>query len=339
MSARRFRTTVTGSYPRPQQPGDTLKKPTLTREQADEIIRWAVQDQVAAGLDIVTDGEGRRENMYYFIQKRLDGISFDEMQYRKYGPLGFGIEIAKVTGRIENSRVDLVHDWRVAREAAPPRVEVKLTCTGPHMLAKFSNNARTDLYPTDRLLAEAYARVLNHELKECVRAGCEFIQFDEPAWTAFPEESVWAAEVLNQASAGLGVKIGLHVCCGNAYRKRAYTTRYQDLADAFRMAHIHQACLEHCTLSYDMMTLWDIWDFSGELAVGVIDQRSDAIETIDEIARRTQPALVHFPPERLLLTSECGFQHVPLDITRGKLRALVAGANYLRQSHPAHISV
>src|SRR5260370_12444145 len=90
-----------------------------------------------------------------------------------------------------------------------------------------------DLYPTVRALAEAYAKILNDELKECVRAGCEFIQFDEPAWTAFPEEAVWAAEVMNQASAGLGVKIGLHVCCGNAYRKRAYTTRYQDLADAF----------------------------------------------------------------------------------------------------------
>ena len=144
---------------------------------------------------------------------------------------------------------------------------------------------------------------------------------------------------MNQASAGLGVKIGLHVCCGNAYRKRAYTTRYQDLADAFRTAHIHQACLEHCTLSYDMMTLWDMWDFSGEFAVGVIDQRSDGIESIDEIARRAQPALEHFPPERLLLTSECGFQHVPLDITRGKLRALVAGADHLRQSHPAYVSV
>jgi methionine synthase II (cobalamin-independent) len=88
MRTKLFRTTVTGSYPRPQQPGDTLKKPTLTREQADEIIRWAVTEQVAAGLTVVTDGEGRRENMYYFFQKRLDGVTFDEMEYRKYGPLG-----------------------------------------------------------------------------------------------------------------------------------------------------------------------------------------------------------------------------------------------------------
>ena len=115
-----------------------MKKPTLTREQADEIIRWAVADQVAAGLDVVTDGEGRRENMYYFFQKRLDGVSFDDMEYREYGPLGFGIEIAKVVGCVENPRVDLAHDWKVARDAAPTHVEVKLTCTGPHMLAKFS---------------------------------------------------------------------------------------------------------------------------------------------------------------------------------------------------------
>lgn len=166
---------------------------------------------------------------------------------------------------------------------------------GPHMLAKFSNNGRPDLYPTDRALSEAYAKMLNQELKACVRAGCEFIQFDEPAWTAFPEEAVWAAEVMNQASAGLVVKIGLHVCCGNAYRKRAYTTRYQDLADAFRTAKIDQACLEHCTLNYDMMSLWEMWDFKGEFAVGVIDQRSDAVESLDEIARRTRPALEPFP--------------------------------------------
>ena len=99
--SRAFRTTVTGSYPRPVQPADTLKKPTLSRQEADEIIRWAVRDQVDAGLDIVTDGEGRRENMYYFFQQRMDGLSFEEMEYRTYGTAGFGIEIAAVVDRFE----------------------------------------------------------------------------------------------------------------------------------------------------------------------------------------------------------------------------------------------
>src|ERR1043166_8766707 len=98
MGQKLFRTTVTGSYPRPQQPGNTLKKPTLSRDEADDIIRWAVKDQVEAGLDIVTDGEGRRENMYYFFQKRLDGLSFEERVYRAYGSAGVGVGIASVAG-------------------------------------------------------------------------------------------------------------------------------------------------------------------------------------------------------------------------------------------------
>src|SRR2546427_2202040 len=99
MANKPFRTTVTGSFPRPQPPGDTLRKPVLSRDEADAVIRWAVGEQAGAGLDVVTDGEGRRENMYYFFQKRLDGVSFEEMEHRKYGPLGFGIEIAKVVGK------------------------------------------------------------------------------------------------------------------------------------------------------------------------------------------------------------------------------------------------
>jgi 5-methyltetrahydropteroyltriglutamate--homocysteine methyltransferase len=165
-----FRTTVTGSYPRAVQPPDTLKKPTLSRQEADEIIRWAARDQVDAGLDVITDGEIRRENMYYFFQKRMKGLSFDQMEYRSYGTAGFGIEIAAVVDRIGDPRCELARDWKIAREVAPSHVEAKITCTGPHMLAKFSNNQRPDLYPTDRDLAFAYAEVLNQELREVVRA-------------------------------------------------------------------------------------------------------------------------------------------------------------------------
>ena len=327
---RRFRTTVTGSYPRPLQPADTLRKPALSREQADEVIRWAVRDQVDLGLDTVTDGEGRRENMYYFVQKRVEGLSFEQMQYRSYGSAGFGIEIPAVIGKIRHPHIGLAHDWRTARNAAPPRIEVKLTIIGPHMLAKFSNNRRPDLYPSDRDLAFAWAEILNYELREAVRAGCELIQFDEPAWTAFPEDRAWAAEALNRASEGLGVKIGLHVCGGNAHRKRVYFTRYNDLAAAFAAAMIDQVSLEYCTLGYNMLALWEGWKFRGEFAVGVVDQRSDTIESPETIAERTEPVLKYFEPERLLLTSECGFQHVPLEITRSKLRTLVAGARLLR---------
>jgi 5-methyltetrahydropteroyltriglutamate--homocysteine methyltransferase len=92
---------------------------------------------------------------------------------------------------------------------------------------------------------------------------------------------------------------------------------------------IDEVSLEHCTLSYDMMQLWSLWDFKGDFAVGVIDQRSDEIETLDVVRRRIEPALKHFPRERLVLTSECGFGHVPLEITRKKLAALVRASREL----------
>src|SRR5947209_9949438 len=86
----------------------------------------------------------------------------------------------------------------------------------------------------------------------------------------------------------------------------------------FAKLHINEVLLEHCTLGYDLMDLWKLWNFDGDLALGVIDQRSDTIESEEVIRKRVQPALAYFPPERLLLTSECGFVHVPLDITRAK---------------------
>jgi 5-methyltetrahydropteroyltriglutamate--homocysteine methyltransferase len=101
---------------------------------------------------------------------------------------------------------------------------------------------------------------------------------------------------------------------------------------AFRAAKIDEVCLEHCTLGYDLMELWTRWPFQGDLALGVIDQRSDAIETREIIRERLQPALAHFSPDRLLLTSECGFGHVPLEITRKKLRVLTETCRELRKS-------
>ena len=94
--------------------------------------------------------------------------------------------------------------------------------------------------------------------------------------------------------------------------------------------HIDEVLLEHCTLSYDLMNLWKDWDFRGDLGLGVIDQRSDVIETVDVVRKRVEPALKHFPRERLILTSECGFGHVPLDITRQKLRVLAETCRELR---------
>jgi 5-methyltetrahydropteroyltriglutamate--homocysteine methyltransferase len=326
-----FRSTVVGSYPRPISVADTLKKPAVGQSEVDEMIRWAVGEQAGLGLETITDGEGYRENMYYFYQKRLDGLSMENMQFRAFGETGFGIECPRITGEIKNPRFNLAHNWKLARETAPPHVAVKQTVTGPHMLSRYTINDRPDLYPNDRSLCRAYASVLADELREVIAAGCEHIQFDEPAWTESPEQAEWAAEILNELIDSLGtVRIGLHVCGGNPRRKRVFFTRYTDIVPAFRKAHVHEVLLEHCTLSYNLMDLWRIWDFKGDVGLGVIDQRSDEIETPEVVRERLRPALEFFSPGRLLLTSECGFGHVPIAITRSKLSVLTETCRALR---------
>lgn len=326
----RYHNTVVGSYPRPNAVADTLKKPTLNQTEVDDLIRWAAKDQSDLGLDVITDGEGYRENMYYFYHKRVEGVSMDNMVKKSFGTAGFGIECARVVGEIKNPRCNLAHNWKLARSVAPARVRVKQTVTGPHVLARFSVNERPDLYPDEPSLCRAYARILGDELREVIAAGCDFIQFDEPMWTEAPEQSEWAADILNELIDSLpGVRFGLHVCGGNPRRKRVYFTKYTDLVPAFSKVRIDEVSLEHCTLSYDLMALWDKWKFEGDLALGVIDQRSDEIETTDVIRQRVDPARKHFPRERLKLTSECGFGHVPLDVTHAKLKVLVEACKVL----------
>src|SRR6185369_12293344 len=167
----RFRNTVVGSYPRPSKVEDTLKKPTLEQAEVDDLIRWAAKDQADLGLDVITDGEGYRENMYYFYQKRLDGISFENMPKKTFGTAGFGIECARVVGEIKNPRCQLARWWKIARDAAPKATRVKQTVTGPHVLARFSVNERPDLYPDEPALCRAYGKILGEELNAVIDAG------------------------------------------------------------------------------------------------------------------------------------------------------------------------
>src|SRR5215472_14533870 len=103
-SMKPYRATVVGSFPRPTVVADTMKRPTMSQAEIEDMIRWAAREQVALGLETITDGEGYRENMYYFYQKRLDGVSMEDMVMQSFGSAGFAIECARVTGEIRNPR-------------------------------------------------------------------------------------------------------------------------------------------------------------------------------------------------------------------------------------------
>jgi 5-methyltetrahydropteroyltriglutamate--homocysteine methyltransferase len=274
-----------------------MKKVTISDDEALEMIRWAVEDQASLGLDIVGDGEGYRENMYWFYQKRMDGVTMEDMSYKSFGDAGFGIECARLVGELGETRWRLAEKWKVARETAPAGIQVKQTVTGPHMLSRFTVNERPDLYADEIAVARAYVDVLARELGEVVDAGCDYIQFDKPVLTLNPEEVGWAADVLNELIDKLPshVRVGMHICGGNPHRKRVYFGKYTDMAEGLQKLKI------------------------------------DEIETPDVVWERTKPALEYFGPDRLLLSSECGCGHVPLDITRAKMTVLSDACRQFRE--------
>ena len=343
----KFFTTVTGSYPRKDIQKDTLRKSSVSDEEALEMIKWAVKEQSDLGLDIITDGEGYRENMYWFYQLRTDGVDAENKKYKHFstggsmekvdlskthGTKGFGIECAVIKDEIKNLDTKLATKWKIARKNTPQHIQVKQTITGPHMLARFSVNERTDLYPDDQALAMAYADVIIEELKKVCNEGCDYIQFDEPVWTENVNETDWGADVLNYIIEKFpNVKFNLHICGGNAHRKRGFFGRYTDMIASFKKLKINEIHLEHCSLHYPMLDIFKEWDFNGALSAGVVDQRIDTTETFDDIHENTKPILNYFNPDKILLTSECGLGHVPIDIAKAKIVKLVEAANKLRK--------
>jgi 5-methyltetrahydropteroyltriglutamate--homocysteine methyltransferase len=248
--------------------------------------------------------------MYWFYQLRTDGVDAENKKYKHFstggsmekvdlskthGTKGFGIECAVIKDEIKNLDTKLATKWKTARKNTPRHIEVKQTITGPHMLARFSVNERTDLYPDDQALAMAYADVIIEELKKVCNEGCDYIQFDEPVWTENVNETDWGADVLNYIIEKFpNVKFNLHICGGNAHRKRGFFGRYTDMIASFKKLKINEIHLEHCSLHYPMLDIFKEWDFNGALSAGVVDQRIDTTETFDDIHENTKPILNYF---------------------------------------------
>ncbi len=341
-----LKTTTVGSYPRKNKPKDTLRKPSVTNDEAFEMIEWAVNDQCDLGLDYITDGEAYRENMYWFYQLRIDGLNCNEKKYKQFTlggstenvdlskahPLvkekgGFGIECAVVIGEIKNQKWDLASKWKRAQNAAKNKATVKQTITGPHMLSRFSVNESKNLYKDDIALAYAYADCIKSEIDQLQKVGCERIQLDEPVLTEAPNECEWAADIINDiVNTFPNLHFSLHICGGNAHRKRGYFGKYTDMLSGLKKLKVHELHLEYCTLHYNMLDVFDLYNFKGILSFGVIDQRSDQDESIELIHDRIKPVYNKFGSDKILLSSECGFGHVPLEITRKKLSRLVEAA-------------
>jgi 5-methyltetrahydropteroyltriglutamate--homocysteine methyltransferase len=322
-------TTMVGSY---SMPGWLERLKTdyfarrISRSDLDDIhdtaVKAAIKDQEIAGLDIVTDGELRRDNMIDYFIERLPGVHIDRGSKKFY----YDFYDSEVVGKIPMAALGLVQDFKFLLEYTE-RVP-KVCVTGPHSLTKRIRNKH---YPSEAALATDIARVMNMELKELVKAGAKMIQIDEPYYSGFPEDLDWGIGVLNILVDGVDAKIAVHICYGNRYGKPSWEGSYRYLFPRILDAKINQLSLEFARRGGEDLELFREFKVPFELGAGVIDVKTHVAETPDIVAERIRKVIEFVPAERVVILPDCGLFHVPRDIAFAKLRAMVQGAHVVRK--------
>jgi 5-methyltetrahydropteroyltriglutamate--homocysteine methyltransferase len=321
-------TAVVGSY---AMPGWLERLKTeyflrrISRHDLDEIhdtaVKAAIKDQEAAGIDIVTDGELRRDNMIDYFALRLPGVEIDHASKKFY----YDFFDSVIRAKMPMATLGLVEDFRFLRRYTTRAV--KFTVTGPHSLVK---RIRNEHYKTDADFAIDLARTMNLELRELAKAGAGYLQIDEPYYSGFPEDLPWAVQALNVMVEGVDAKLGLHICYGNRYGKPSWEGSYRYLFPTILEARVHQLTLEFARRGGEDLDLYREFEPPFELGLGVIDVKSHAVETPATVAERIRRALEVVPAERLHVNPDCGCLHLPTDVAFQKLCAMVEGTRLVR---------
>ena len=332
-------TTVVGSYPQPdwlidrERLGARLPPRVRARElwrvpepflaeAQDDATRLAVQDMERAGVDVVTDGEMRRESYSNRFATALDGVDLDNPGVA-LDRTGHENPVPRVVGPIRRMRPVEVGDVEFLRGITDRRI--KITVPGPFTMTQ---QAQNDHYDDERSLALAYAEAVNEELRDLQAAGADVVQIDEPYLQARPEPArEYALEAIDRALAGIEGDTVLHTCFGYAHIVKERLTGYPFLRELDDCAATHVS-LEAAQPGLDPDVLRDLP--SKVLVLGVLDLGSPEAETPEVVADRIRSALTVVPPERLVVAPDCGMKYLPRDLAFRKLEAMVAGAQMVR---------
>jgi 5-methyltetrahydropteroyltriglutamate--homocysteine methyltransferase len=332
-------TSVVGSYPQPdwlidrERLGQRLpprvrarelwRVPEELLEQAqDDATRLAVQDMERTGVDIVTDGEMRRESYSNRFATALDGVDIDNPGVA-LDRTGHENPVPRVVGPIRRNRPVEVRDVEFLRSITARRI--KITVPGPFTMTQ---QAQNDHYSDERSLALAYADAVNEELRDLKSAGADVVQIDEPYLQARPEPARdYAVEAINRALDGIDGDKVLHTCFGYAHIVKNRLTGYPFLRELGDCSATHVS-LEAAQPGLDPEVLRDL---SGKtIVLGVLDLGADEVETANVVAERIRRALSVVPPDRLVVAPDCGMKYLPRERAFGKLEAMVAGARLVR---------
>lgn len=344
-----FPVTMVGSWPRPPELLRAQKLRRMGRlsdaefhAQADVAVRDLLRLQEELGVDLVTDGEQRRDNFYSFVAESLEGVqlmtlaeildliedkeSFERM-LRTLDVPAYSLSTPTCVGRIRRRRPMAADEIRFVRRHTDRPVKVPLP--GPYLLtrAMYVEAATGRAYASKEELAEDVVAVLREEIAECVEAGAAFVQLDEPVLTEVvfspgrtrtfmcaslaasgdpTEELEWAVSLLNRVVEGVeGVTVGLHICRGNWSQDESILLRgsYHPLKPWLERLDVDQLVLEYAT-----ERAGDVMPFGGRsLGLGCVNPRHERVETPAEIVAQVERALEHYPADRIYLNPDCGF--------------------------------
>jgi 5-methyltetrahydropteroyltriglutamate--homocysteine methyltransferase len=328
-------TTTIGSFPRPAWLADTNRSRVkfrmegdALREALDDATIITLHEQEELGLDILTDGEQRRESFVYHAPATWDGVDMANMatkdSYR--GRKNYPHIVPRITGKIKRRKAAAVDEVRFAK--AHTQKPVKVDVVGPMTVV---DSTLDEFYKDEAALAMDAAAALNAELLDLQAAGCDVLQIDEPAMTRYHDKVFsYGARALDRCLEGITVPTFVHLCFGYpGGLSLQHNFTYPELLGALMKTRISGFTVEFARSTFDPSVLKGCRDRL--IMFGCVDPGDNPPPTVDTVKRRIAQALEHLDPTRLLLAPDCGLMTISRELAREKLKVMVTAARDLRR--------
>lgn len=336
---RPLRTSVIGSYPFPawlefactqlDRFGDDDR-----RELQDDAVTVAIADQLAAGLDVITDGEQSRLDFNLSFYGYLEGIELESASGRRWGPPAHDQRGRHaIVGELAAPQgLGAVEEYERLVRLAPQGPTLKASLPGPYTLSgRLLPNAQ---YPDRAAIAAALLPLVQRELVALVEAGCQELTVDEPSMScyAYREDRAALVRLFNETVEPVvgRCRLATHLCFGNYKGRAVAPRRYAPLFPDFLEMQVDEFHLEMASREFAELELLSTVAARADVAVGIIDVKSYYIETADDVAQRVRQCLAHAAPERLAFAPDCGLSQTARWAARQKLANLVAGVQQVR---------
>ncbi|APH71066.1 uroporphyrinogen decarboxylase family protein [Aquibium oceanicum] len=296
--------------------------PEHLEEAQNDATRLAIRDQERAGLDIITDGEMRRESYSNRFATALEGVDIDNPG-SALDRSGHPNPVPRVVGKIRRMHAVEVEDVKFLR--ANTDRTIKITVPGPFTM---SQQAQNDFYSDPAEMALDYAAAVNEEIRDLFAAGADIVQIDEPYMQARPEPArQYGLDALNRALDGIEGETAVHICFGYAAIIHARPEGYSFLPELSGCS-CKAVSIETAQSNLDTSVLETLPD--KKIILGVLDLSTHEIETPEKVAERIRRALPHVDASRVVIAPDCGLKYLPRDIAFGKMKAMADGAAIVR---------